>query len=227
MESVTAFFIQNDCAGNVTSRCIFPRNLRLIFGNVEADDLVLRIKYESSLGVDNRSVANRSSGFRQRNFFRERPKTIAGAFFVRSKRFRRKRRRDVAFGRRNRRSWSLRNAVLVAIRLANRLQSGIVVFRTLCSNAGFSRHAVWRFRRSGWSWRSDRRSRASHLRICILRRNLSARLECIRYTARRFGRRRRRCWTFRRLRRLWSFRRFRGFRRFLMNDWRGLGLFRR
>ena len=102
MESVTAFFIQNDCAGNVTTRCVFPRDLRLIFGNVEADDLVLRVKHESPLRVDNRSVANGSRGFRQRNLFRERPKTIAGANFVRSQRFGRKRRRDVALGRGNR-----------------------------------------------------------------------------------------------------------------------------
>ena len=63
MESVTAFFIQNDSAGNVTTRCVFPRDLRLFFGNVETDNLVLRVKHESSLGVDNRGVANGSSGF--------------------------------------------------------------------------------------------------------------------------------------------------------------------
>lgn len=226
MESVTSFFIQNDCAGNVTTRCVFPRDLRLIFGNVEADNLVLRVEYKSSLRVDNRSVANGPRGFRQRNLFRERPKAIAGALFVRSKRFRRKR-RDVALGRRNRRRRSLRNAVLVTVRLANRLQSGIVVFRTLCSNAGFSRHAVWRFRRSGRSWRSDRRRWTANRRICILRRNLSARLERIRYAARRFGSRRRRCWAFRRLWRLWRLWRFRSLWRFLMNNRRWFWRFRR
>ena len=102
MESVTAFFIQNDCAWNVTSRGVFPRDLRLILGNVKADDFVLRVKHESSLRLDNRSVANGSRGFAQRNLFRESPKTIAWANLVRSKRFRRKRRRDVALGRGNR-----------------------------------------------------------------------------------------------------------------------------
>ena len=179
MESVTAFFIQNDCAGNVTSRCVFPRDLRLIFGNVKADDFVLRVKHESSLRSDNRSVANGPRVFRQRNLFRERPKTIAGANLVRSKRFWRKRRRDVALGRRNRRRWSLRNAVLVAIRLADRFQSGIVVVRTLSSDAGFSRHAFRRFRRARSRRRRDRRRRTSYSRIGILRRNLSARLECV------------------------------------------------
>lgn len=227
MESVTAFFIQNNCAGNVTSRCVFPRDLRLIFGDVEADNLVLRVKHESSLRIDNRSVANGSSGFAQRNFFRERPKTLAGADLFRTKRFRRKRRRDVAFGRRYRRSRSLRNAILVAIRLTNRSQSGIVVFRTLCSDSGFSRHAFRRFRWSGRSRRRNRRRRTSNRRICILRRNLSARLERIRHTARRFGRRRRRSRTFRSLWRLWRFRRFWSLRRFLMNDRSGLWRFRR
>ena len=201
--------------------------MRLIFGNVKADDFVLRVKHESSLSVDNRSVANGSRVFGQRNLFRERPKTLAGANLVRTKRFRRKRRRDVSPGRRNRGGRSLRTAVLVAIRLANRLQSGVVVFRTLCSNSGFARHAFRRFCRSGRSRRGNRRSGTANGRIRILRWNLSARLERIRYAARRLGSRRRRCRTFRSLWRLWSFRRFWSLWRFLLNYRRGLWRFRR
>ena len=98
MESIATFFIQNDSARNVTTCSVFPRDLRLIFGNVKANYFVLRIKDQSTLSVNNRSVANGSSSFAQRNFFRERPETIAGANLVRSERFRRKRRRNVSLG---------------------------------------------------------------------------------------------------------------------------------